>query len=305
MDLSSSPLLSKQELKASKAIVALLKEIYKHSTKDALTIVDLVSSSGSNCKYYLPFVRQSMWYLSKAGRLADAKNIADIYLANQNGNAPDALKDNLQREYADICLRINQGVITPEPNASYYDSVYNSSEKYSENPCDSIYISTWRKVADLLEAKSRKKTLFCLDIGCGPGQFAEYLCQRLPNLRYVGVDTSSAAILQAKERAPGASFMCNALCDLPLSLLHETDTFLALEVLEHIVDDLDLIKSLPVGKEMIFSVPNFDSFGHVRFFASASRVYTRYSPLFLDLNVEPVFLGKGNPIIYICHGIKS
>ena len=297
-------MLSEEELKASKVLVALLKEIYKHSTEDALTVIDLIASSGSNCKYYLPYVRQSMWYLSRAGRVADAKRFADIYLASQNRNDPQAWNDQVQREYDDICLRIRQALITPEPSESYYNSVYNSSEHYSGNPYDSIYINVWQKVAKRFEARLIQENLSCLDIGCGPGQFAEYLCQHLDNLRYVGIDTSSVAILQAKERTPNATFICNSLNHLPSSLLHEIDIFLALEVLEHIVDDLGMVKTLPARKEVIFSVPNFDSFGHVRFFANASRVYSRYSPLFLNLHVEPVFLGKGKSVIYICHGIK-
>jgi hypothetical protein len=55
------------------------------------------------------------------------------------------------------------------------------------------------------------------------------------------------------------------------------------EVLEHVVDDLDVISLWPKEKLLICSVPNFDSDTHERFFKNDEEVSSRYGA---DIKIE-------------------
>jgi hypothetical protein len=77
-----------------------------------------------------------------------------------------------------------------------------------------------------------------------------------------------------------------------------------LEMLEHIEDDLSIIKRIPSGTWILFSVPSYDYKSHVRHFASMGEVYKRYNPymkVFDDAMVE-VAPGK---FIYLIQGKRK
>lgn len=161
-----------------------------------------------------------------------------------------------------------------EVSKDFYNSIYLESEKYNDRPEYSIYLPAWKEVAKILK---NKEINTILDIGCGPGQFAEFLQEELPNIEYTGIDYSEIAISKAKERNIEGSFhVINFMENDVLGELN-ADLYIALEVFEHIENDLELIKSLPIGKSIIFSVPSFDSFGHVRFFKSLGHAENRYN----------------------------
>jgi 2-polyprenyl-3-methyl-5-hydroxy-6-metoxy-1,4-benzoquinol methylase len=63
------------------------------------------------------------------------------------------------------------------------------------------------------------------------------------------------------------------------SKLRKFNLFILLEVLEHVNDDMKLLSTLPSGSRVIFSVPNYDSKAHVRFFGSAGDVIQRYQKI--------------------------
>lgn len=185
-----------------------------------------------------------------------------------------------------------------EVSYRFYDAVYESSEKYASNSTSSVYVPVWNKVINIFNDKKFKSVV---DIGCGPGQFAEYALKKMPELVYTGFDFSSVAISQARRRTGGAEFIVGNAFSSQLLIENAADVYILLEVLEHIEQDLELLGSMPSGASIVFSVPNFDSFGHVRFFLDKEEVFDRYAYLFCSLEIEAVNL-KGYPIIYLVYG---
>jgi len=234
--------------------------------------------------------------LRKQGYVNSARSIitSAIYLAESSEkNVPlSAFAIQYELEYeATVEFSI-------EVSHRFYDAVYESSEKYASNSSDSVYVSVWDKVLNILNEKKFKSVV---DIGCGPGQFAEYALKKMPELVYTGFDFSSVAISQARRRTGGAEFIVGNAFSSQLLIENAADVYILLEVLEHIEQDLELLGSMPSGASIVFSVPNFDSFGHVRFFLDKEEVFDRYAYLFCSLEIEAVNL-KGYPIIYLVYG---
>jgi trans-aconitate methyltransferase len=126
-----------------------------------------------------------------------------------------------------------------------------------------------------------------VDLGCGTGRFAELL-RRRGHGRYTGIDFSPAAIDEAISYVPlfdvdtdwDATF---EVADLrgwePDAERASTTTYVALEVLEHLADDTDLIRRIPPGHEAVFSVPNYPSAAHLRLFVDVGEAWARYGQL--------------------------
>ncbi len=60
------------------------------------------------------------------------------------------------------------------------------------------YSHIWQKALEIIKGLGRPRIL---EIGCGPGQFANYLFDEVFT-DYMGIDFSSEAISMAKERNP-------------------------------------------------------------------------------------------------------
>ena len=77
-----------------------------------------------------------------------------------------------------------------------------------------------------------------------------------------------------------------------------------IEVLEHIENDLSVLKSIPAGTKLIMTVPNYDSFGHLRTFISQREVRTRYNNFIDNMEIQPIKISEKN-IIWIFSGIRN
>ena len=93
-----------------------------------------------------------------------------------------------------------------QASSQYYDNVFSNSKKYLESGESSIYIDVWTYIVTLLKENSYTHIL---DLGCGPGQFAEFINKRLDNLLYTGIDFSISALSIAKKRCPNFAFINN------------------------------------------------------------------------------------------------
>ena len=128
-----------------------------------------------------------------------------------------------------------------------------------------------------------------VDLGCGAGQFLYELNKNknLINIKYIGYDYSPIAIemariLNNKTRIPHEFYISDITC---LNKdFNKNNLFIMSEVLEHLKDDLSLIKKLPRGARLLGSVPDFDSPGHVRLFTKGTDVLSYYRD-FLDITV--------------------
>lgn len=133
---------------------------------------------------------------------------------------------------------------------------------------------------DLYEEASKflpppsKETI--VDLGCGVGGFARLL-YRKGYKRYLGIDFSNYGIDLCKERVPSFAFIVGDLLDPKIrGRFSKHSTFVVLEVLEHINEDIQLLSSIPSKSTVIFSVPNKDFECHVRFFNNPEEVKLRY-----------------------------
>jgi len=139
-------------------------------------------------------------------------------------------------------------------DSHYYDDIYRRyAEKYFCNYKDSEYILLWQKVIEKIP-----KDMPLTELGCGTGQFANMLID-LGFKYYCGYDFSQEAINAANKIQK--SFM-------RIDLLNDKvtgDFFLALEIFEH-TDDYKILQNIGLGKEIVFTVPDFNDAAHVRYF---------------------------------------
>jgi len=136
-----------------------------------------------------------------------------------------------------------------------------------------------------------------VELGCGCGYLAELLTGRA----YIGIDFSTAVLEKAKERVGDMTFI---LADLRESRNFEIykafRVFVLLEVLEHIIADQAIIASISPGSRVVFSVPSYDSAGHVRCFKNQNEVKERYREWldFDEVNILPVPLDNRKLFIF-------
>ncbi len=117
-----------------------------------------------------------------------------------------------------------------EKDAAYYETVNDTEPRYTR-----IY----EKVGRIVNVRS------VLDIGCGQGKLGEYIDD------YDGLD-----MVQNPYRVG----------DIYSAEFGDYDVYVLLEVLEHLTRDIDVLNKIPVGREIVFSVPSFDDPSHVRMF---------------------------------------
>ena len=103
-----------------------------------------------------------------------------------------------------------------------------------------------------------------IELGCSSGNFAMEL-QKRGIRNYIGIDILKNKIKEAKSKIPDMAFMC---CDIieNLYMLKGATQFISFQCLEHIKQDLDVLKSLNERTKVILSVPNSPYKGHVRWF---------------------------------------
>lgn len=101
-------------------------------------------------------------------------------------------------------------------------------------------------------------------------------------VKYTGIDFSQQAIELARRANPeyAHQFICkDAFIFLQSVKKEDYKLFFMFEVLEHFYKDMELLELLPMGSKVIFSVPNFKSFNHVRTFDSLESIKNRYQML--------------------------
>ena len=115
-----------------------------------------------------------------------------------------------------------------------------------------------------------------VDLGCGVGNFTKVLLEA-GYIDYLGIDFSEVVLNVAIDRFPNVRFILRDLRDKKTSvILEKYKIFVILETLEHINDDLGVIKKIPKDSLVIFSVPNFDNKFHVRYFNNTKEIIDRF-----------------------------
>lgn len=193
----------------------------------------------------------------------------------------------------------------PEPAteqpADYYDDIYQRSATYQAHYTKSPYYFLWAIIVNRLLCVGAKSVL---DIGCGPGQFAE-LVRDAGIHTYVGLDFSAEAIRRARERCPEFTFSVDNALTSPLVVEPRFDAVVSMEVLEHIDEDLALVHRIPCGVTCFFTVPNSPDPAHVRTFADAEAVRERYGALFQDPRIQCFKRDNAGNVFFIFEGVRA
>lgn len=185
---------------------------------------------------------------------------------------------------------------------AYYDAIYAGDNHYQRDGTNMRVDAHFVQVCDLLQSVDAQAVL---DIGCGPGQFAQFMRAKLP-VPYHGIDFSTVAIESARNRQiPSAQFSVLDVTSEPLPAVTKGTAIVCTEVLEHIIDDLGLIGKFPEGHYCCCSVPNFYTFSHVRYFKSECSVADRYGRFFDDFKVEKIVYAAGPNCVYLFSGRRN
>ena len=192
-----------------------------------------------------------------------------------------------------------------EKDSIYYDQIYSSGgwqKQYHKHYSESYYYSGWKLALSWLNNNPNPKIL---EIGCGNGQFANMIFTNgITN--YKGFDFSPIAIRMAKKN--NQKYSENFVVDNAYtSELYNYDynIVVILEVLEHIERDLLVLEKIKKNTTVIFSVPNFNSESHVRWFNSKDNIEERYSDIVEIYEIQEVRLSSTTNKIYLVKGIRS
>lgn len=167
-----------------------------------------------------------------------------------------------------------------EAPPAIYEQMYAADDRTYENPAVSPYHPLYIAAVKAILAGGGRRVL---EVGCGSGTLAQMVIEE--GLDYRGFDYARTAIAKALQRNPNAKFAWgDATADGPYA--EPYDTILCCEVLEHIRQDLDVIKQWRPGCNVVCSVPNYDYESHVRFFRNEKEVLDRYSDVIAFDSIE-------------------
>ena len=181
-----------------------------------------------------------------------------------------------------------------------YDKAYRSGGaggSYHKHYTQSFYYPSWLSIRPYFVLLNRDTAI--LDIGCGVGQFANFLFDQ-GFCNYQGLDFSGEAIRIAKESNPehaqkffqGDAFQSDLFAG-------QYDLVIMFEILEHINQDLELIGLVRPGTKMIVSVPNFPDPYHVRYFQNMDEVVQRYGQVMNIFDTKTFALNANHKLFYV------
>lgn len=143
-----------------------------------------------------------------------------------------------------------------EHDSKYYDKLFTDSKDMSR------YYHIYNKIGKIVQDDK------VLDIGCGLANLKNFV------KNYYGFDFSKKTIKKSK----GANVWVGNAYDQ--GNYGDFDFYVMTEVLEH-VDDYRVLKNIPNGKRIIFSVPSFPDESHLRVYTEG-LIHKRYDEI-LDI----------------------
>jgi len=178
----------------------------------------------------------------------------------------------------------------------FYEDMYNQEAEYRKDFRDSIYLAVWTQVYRYLRQIPEAKVL---EVGCGSGQLAAYLNFMGFDGYVKGFDLSNQAVEIARGRMNWNFFQADARDAQAFE--GDYNTIISLETLEHIPDELSVLKNMRPGTFLIMSLPDFEYESHYRWFTNPQQIEKRYYQM-IDIRqivkIEKwyVILGQINPI---------
>lgn len=123
-----------------------------------------------------------------------------------------------------------------------------------------------------------------IEIGCGDGFLTNFIGER----KYIGIDFCEVLVKHGQKLYPNRTFITADIREPGIKMLFDDRfSYVCLEVLEHINNDLEVVESIPHGADFVFSVPSRDNAYHVRYFESFDEIQNRYGDYleFIDKGV--------------------
>ena len=177
---------------------------------------------------------------------------------------------------------------------------FEQADHWKKHYTASRYYPLWAIIADRLRPNCPQRVL---DIGCGPGQVAELL-RDIGISDYLGIDFSKARIEAARKVCPEFEFLCADIFNDKVLEESNYDCVLAMEFLEHVENDVEVLNRTRPGTTILATVPNFPSRGHVRYFSSNEEVKERYRSVMKQLDVVSVLANNRGKRYYLMQGIR-
>ena len=159
-----------------------------------------------------------------------------------------------------------------EPNAAAYDKLF---KRQIDKDAKQRKQNQWNRRGFYEIAKSFLPLgKDVIELGCGDGFFTNFLDD---GQGYIGIDFSTVLINHGKKMYPDRTFIQGDIREPGIRMLFTNKfSYICLETLEHIKNDLEVIESIPVGSDFVFSVPSRDNSFHVRYFESFDQIFERY-----------------------------
>lgn len=181
---------------------------------------------------------------------------------------------------------------------AWYDQGYRARPPaYMAHYTKSPYYVLWQSLAEQLLAFEA-----ILEVGCGTGQFAEMLAD-MGIKSYTGFDFSAEGVAIARNRIDADFRVADAMTtDLFATVPY--DAVVATKVLEHLPDDVGMLRRIRPGAHVFATVPSFDYPDHARYFRRTDDVQRRYAEALTDLSVKGLRRALDGAVFYVIHGIR-
>ena len=189
-----------------------------------------------------------------------------------------------------------------EIEVAFYDDAFSTLPEYRAAYWESRYYFVWTVLCDRLR---RRKVRTVLEVGCGPGQLAEMLLHH--GFRYFGFDLSPVAIRMARaKKLASARFEVADATQTDLYHTIEHEAVVCTEVLEHLADDLAVVRSIAPGRYCLCTVPSTPYVSHVRYFETVDAVTARYAQFFDQFDVFTLLRpGTKGSRYYLLGGVRN
>lgn len=169
---------------------------------------------------------------------------------------------------------------------------------------ESPWLEMYETLAAMLDANEE-----VVDLGCGTGRFIELLRRKGHYGKVSGVDWSAAALEAAFDYCEprggtvAPTFMREDLAEWEPDPKRRGNTvYVCSEVLEHLPDDLGVVRRIPPGHRFLFTVPNFASRSHLRTFPRVGDLWERYAGLLIFRSWR--LIGEERHAIHICESVR-
>ena len=134
-----------------------------------------------------------------------------------------------------------------------------------------------------------------LEIGAGFGSFAVEFVDRMNPIKYVACEFAPFPFSFLRDRSKKSNFspLHKNIYDLSADYVETFDCVIALEVLEHIKNDLGFLNKVSSGADILMTLPTQESFNHVRMFLLPCSVWERYHKVIDIKEIAAIYIERG------------